>query len=76
MVIVHATGVHGAAKFSNGKSIVAWPDQAGKMHALDTSQFIALAEAVIHYAEALSAAVAAVSAGHDWAPPTATVVIP
>jgi hypothetical protein len=56
--------------FSNGQATRNWPDQSGALHLFpSTAEFIAFAETVAQYFDALETALAVTQAGGAWVAP-------
>lgn len=75
-VYIQVTTAQGAAKFTNGQATKPWPDRAGVPHTFTTDQFIAFAQAVAEYIDALATALQTVIAGGAWSAPSAMISIP
>lgn len=74
-VYIQATGAAGSAKFTNGQTTKGWPDLSGTLHTFTTAQFIAFAEAVAQYIDAVNVAQQNALAGGAWVAPSSALTI-
>src|SRR5574337_468907 len=66
---IQVTTGQGTAKFTNGQATKGWPDATGAPHTFNTAQFIAFAEGMAVYYDALIQAQATARAGGGWSAP-------
>jgi len=76
-IAAEQTYIATTGKFTNGQTTRAWPDLSGAPHVFpSTAEFVAFAEAVAQYDDALLTALAAGNAGGAWVAPALPGPIP